>query len=411
MNPKPIRAAVFSNQTIFLRGLLQMLRAAPSIDLVGEAHTENEIVQLCALTQPKMALVHYDETCDCLQRLIESIRQPFPNIAIVVLTSCETYDLLVDVANDPRVYFLARDVNEEEFIAALHHICSNLQIEPAANSRTAQFHHTAIEEDDDSDGELGHAPSPIRSSEMLTNELAMAGKIQASILPESIPIISGWDISAILLPARETSGDYFDFIPMSYDKWGIVIADVTDKGMAAALFMALSSTLIRTYASRFPTLPALTLDSVNERILSDTRGSMFVSALLTILEPRTGRMVFANAGHPPGFLLTTRSGKTMVEPLRTTGMVLGVSEEANWKQKSMRMIPGDLLVLYTDGITETQDEQGNLFGEERLLDILLKHNGRDAHAVQAAILAEVQKFAGSSARQDDIALVVIRQQR
>ena len=106
-----------------------------------------------------------------------------------------------------------------------------------------------------------------------SQELEMAWRIQAGILPDGAPTVRGWDIAAKLEPAHETSGDFFDFIPVANDKWGIVIADVTDKGLGAAVFMALCSTLIRTYATRYPTLPAIAMSSVNERILSDTRAA------------------------------------------------------------------------------------------------------------------------------------------
>ncbi|MGB5845375.1 MAG: SpoIIE family protein phosphatase [Anaerolineales bacterium] len=102
-----------------------------------------------------------------------------------------------------------------------------------------------------------------------SDELVMAGKLQSRILPENPPELDGWDLATQLLPARETSGDFYDFIPLANDKWGILIADVTDKGLGAAVFMAMCSSLIRTYAVRFPTLPALALSSVNERIISD----------------------------------------------------------------------------------------------------------------------------------------------
>ena len=238
----------------------------------------------------------------------------------------------------------------------------------------------------------------------------MAGRIQADILPEEAPQIAGWDIAAVLQPARETSGDFYDFLPLSAHKWGLVVADVTDKGMGAALLMALTSTLMRTYAARFPTLPAFTLSTVSERILSDTRGGMFVTAFFGILETHTGRFLFANAGHPPAYLIGSRKGRETVERLVRTGMALGVSEEARWKQKSLRMEPGDVLVVYTDGITEAQTPTGKTFGEERLLEVLLAHAKASANALCSAVFEEVRNFTGNSPRQDDIALVVIKRE-
>jgi DNA-binding NarL/FixJ family response regulator len=116
------------------------------------------------------------------------------------------------------------------------------------------------------------------SSERASNELQMAGKLQSRILPEKPPVIDGWDLASELIPARETSGDFYDFIPLANEKWGILIADVTDKGLGAAVFMAMCSALIRTYAVRFPTLPALALSSVNERIFTDMLGGLFLTA-------------------------------------------------------------------------------------------------------------------------------------
>lgn len=407
--PNPTRLAVFSNQAIYLRGLEQLIMSLSNLQLVGEARTENEITQLCTLIQPEAALLHINDCQYDLLALVERLRHALPHLPIILLAECEVFDRFIAQDDRPGVYFLCNDVSEEEFKTAMIAICADLRAHSGEIVVPAQFRHV-LEPDGAEPGEteLGHMAPQERSGELITHELAQAGQIQATLLPENIPTLTGWDISAALLPARETSGDFYDFIPMAYDKWGIVVADVTDKGMGAALFMALSSTLIRTYAARFPSLPALTMNAVNERILSDTRGSMFVTTFLLVLEPHTGRMVYANAGHPPGFLLNSRNGKTSIETLRPTGMVLGVSEQASWKQKSIRIAPGDLLVLYSDGITEMQDQQGNFFGEERLLDTLLANQTSSARQVQLALIDAVQKFTGSTARQDDIALVVLR---
>ena len=239
-----------------------------------------------------------------------------------------------------------------------------------------------------------------------TQELEMAWRIQAGILPDGPPKVPGWDLAAKLEPARETSGDFFDFIPLANDKWAIVIADVTDKGLGAAVFMALCSTLIRTYAARYPTLPAIAMSTVNERILSDTRGSLFVTAFYGILEPDIGRLRYVNAGHNPPFLVSTLKGKS-VDRLTRTGIPLGISQDATWQQKIVKFAPGDMLVLYTDGITEARGPQGTLFGEQRLLELIRANVNRSAQDVQQALLTEVQHYTGEAPRDDDIALIVM----
>lgn len=237
-------------------------------------------------------------------------------------------------------------------------------------------------------------------------ELAMAGKIQAGILPDKPPTIRGWEFSTKLIPARETSGDFFDYIPLANGKWGIVIADVTDKGFGAAVFMAMCSSLIRTYAARYPTLPAIALRSVNERILSDTRGSLFVTAFYGVLEPEIGRMRYVNAGHNPPYLLSTQKGKP-VDRLTGTGMALGMTADALWQQKVIKFNPRDTLVLYTDGVTEAHNHYGDLFGEKRLLEVIRSKMGCRPQEMQEAILAEVDKFVSGTPMQDDLTLMVM----
>jgi serine phosphatase RsbU (regulator of sigma subunit)/DNA-binding NarL/FixJ family response regulator len=243
-------------------------------------------------------------------------------------------------------------------------------------------------------------------SKRASDELEMAGKLQSRILPENPPELEGWDLATQLLPARETSGDFYDFIPLANDKWGILIADVTDKGLGAAVFMAMCSALIRTYAVRFPNLPALALSSVNERIFTDMRGGLFLTAFYGILEPHTGRLRYVNAGHNPPILLSNQKGKP-VDKLARTGMALGVSEDATWQQKMLNFSPGDVLVMYTDGITEAHNREGAFFSEARLQDSIHNHRHRSAAEILNTILGEVDRFTQEAPDQDDMALVVL----
>ncbi len=239
-----------------------------------------------------------------------------------------------------------------------------------------------------------------------SQELEMAWRIQAGIMPEGAPTVRGWDIAAQLEPARETSGDFYDFIPLANNKWAFVIADVTDKGLGAAVFMAMCSTLIRNYAARYPTLPAIAMSSVNERILSDTRGSLFVTAFYGILEADIGRLRYVNAGHNPPFFMSSLKSKSL-DRLTRTGIPLGISQDSTWQQKVVKFSPGDALVLYTDGITEARNQQGEFFGEQRLLNVLRASIGLPAQKIQQALLDEVMRFSAGAPKDDDIALIVL----
>jgi len=236
-------------------------------------------------------------------------------------------------------------------------------------------------------------------------ELALAGQVQSSFLRHSIPAIPGWEVAARLVPSRETSGDFYDLILLPEGRWGIAIGDVADKGAGAALFMALGWSLIRTCLAIHPSQPARALEEVNRRILEDTRSEQFVTVFLGVLDPATGVLEYGNAGHCPSLLIR---GSGEVERLTLTGMALGVREEETWEQRRISLEAGDLVVAYTDGVTEARNEQGKLFGMERLQRAAAEGVQRGAAEVTEKILADVGAFAEREHLEDDIALVVLK---
>jgi len=238
-------------------------------------------------------------------------------------------------------------------------------------------------------------------------ELAQAGLLQESFLPEQPPSLPGWQMSAVLKPARATTGDFYDFIPLPGGKLGIVIADVTDKGMGAALFMTSSRTLLRAYAAEYPDQPGLVLNAVNRQITQNTRGGLYVTLFYGILDPTQKSLRYSNAGHNPPCLLR---GVDSFEELLGTGIPLGVFESASWEVGDVQCSPGSALVLYTDGVTEAQNQHEKAYGSKRLIQAAQTaafSPDRSAEAIQQAILRSVAEFSKGVPQMDDITLVII----
>jgi len=244
------------------------------------------------------------------------------------------------------------------------------------------------------------------AAQKMSQELAFAGQIQASFLPESAPIIDGWSTAATLIPARQTSGDFYDFIELPDGKLGVLIADVADKGTGAALYMALSRTLLRTFAQQYPDDPAEAFRKVNERLFEDSRADQFVTVFYGVLEPATGHFEYCNAGHNPTFLLRT-DHDFKHETLSRTGVALGAMEGLTWKTASTSLGKGDILLFYTDGVVEAQNMAEEFFGEERLVELSGTYN-RSAAEIQAHIIEHLNSFVGEADPFDDITLLTIK---
>ena len=240
----------------------------------------------------------------------------------------------------------------------------------------------------------------------ITQELRLAGKIQASFLPNKFPPIAGWQLAVTLLPARETSGDYFDVIELEDGRLGILIADVADKGVGSALYMALSRTLIRTYAEEYDADPEVVFFAANNRLLKDARANLFITTFYGILDPSEGILTYCNAGHNPPFLIRETENET-VESLTRTGIAMGIEEDTTWYSETVAIEPGDIMVFYTDGIPDAQDQDGNFFDDERIIDIARTNMDRLAHEIQSSIIDEVQNFAGNIPQTDDITLMIL----
>ncbi len=246
----------------------------------------------------------------------------------------------------------------------------------------------------------------------LERELQLAYQIQASFLPAHVPQVQGWDLAAHWQGARQVSGDFYDFVQLSDPnypsrRWGFVVADVADKGVPAALFMALSRTLVRTMAIGGNN-PAEVLAKANDMIIADSRSDLFVTLFYAILDPVRGALTFANAGHNPPLHFNGRSAR--VTPLDAHGMALGVLTGIELEQRETNIEPGDVLLFYTDGVTDALDSQTEAFGLKRLQKVVGAHRTGSAAQIVQAINQAVAEFVGDTPQFDDFTLVVLKRE-
>jgi sigma-B regulation protein RsbU (phosphoserine phosphatase) len=238
----------------------------------------------------------------------------------------------------------------------------------------------------------------------LERELQMAREVQASLLPRQTPQTPGWEFVARWRPAREVAGDFYDFIAAE-GQIGLVIADVTDKGMPAALFMALTRSIVRASVTGAPS-PAAGMARANRLLCADATGGMFVTLFYGLLDPTSGELTYVNAGHNPPLL--RRAGQDQLISLTRTGMALGVLPDTAFEQRSVRLNPGDFLLLYTDGVTDATDARRAEFGMGRLQRVRLDRRDAPAAEILAALEGAIADFSGAAAPFDDMAMMVVK---
>jgi len=253
--------------------------------------------------------------------------------------------------------------------------------------------------------ELKAAQEQIIEKERLEKELEISGQIQQSILPENLPTYPGFDFGALMIPARTVGGDFYTFFKMGKNRLGIVVGDVTDKGVPAALFMALTYSLIRAEGIRTQS-PVQALRKVNQHLLQMNSSNMFVTLVYGILDFSSGNFHFARAGHPSPFLLD-KDGRVVEVPV-TPGQPLGLFDDLPIDEQHVQVPLGGILLLYSDGVNETADLQGVEFGFDLLTQTVTSSRTRSAQEICEQLWQDVQAYGEGIPQQDDFTTVVVK---
>ncbi|MDO9326343.1 MAG: SpoIIE family protein phosphatase [Methanoregula sp.] len=241
-------------------------------------------------------------------------------------------------------------------------------------------------------------------------ELQIAAEIQRNFLPETIPTTQGFDIAAKSIPAKEVGGDFFDVvplevIPMDNTRTGLMIADVSGKGVPAALFMALSRIVVRVTAMWFKQ-PSEVISFANPIIANNSKTGMFVTLFYGVIDNDTRTLTYVNAGHNPPIVLRKKTGE--IEELNLTGVAVGALDDAEYTQEELQLSLGDVIVLYTDGITEAVNDHEEMFDVPRLIDIIQKNRDLSSQEIADEIISAVFAFSGTQPQFDDITLMVVK---
>lgn len=240
--------------------------------------------------------------------------------------------------------------------------------------------------------------------ELIGKQLETAREVQSRLLPERAPRLPGYDIAGVCIPAYEIGGDYFDYIPLPGDRLGLAVADVTGHGISSALVMTAFRVLLRTKA-RTKASPAQIANRIN-RLLPEFAGEAnFVTLLYAILEGTPGILTYTTCGHPPPLLLQA-NGEVIQSNQRNTA--LGIARRPNYRDERLQMCPGDILVLYTDGVIELMNPEGEAFGLSRLVQVIRQNQASTASELVEKIIESARAFSSNHGFLDDLTLVIVR---
>ncbi|QIN83843.1 SpoIIE family protein phosphatase [Rubrobacter tropicus] len=282
-------------------------------------------------------------------------------------------------------------LSQQEYSADDRKLLSDLATQTAPAVRVAQL--------------VRQQQQEAKERERIEQELKVARLIQQTLLPKALPELPGYEVAAYYQPAREVGGDFYDFLTLEDGRLGLVVGDVTDKGVPAALVMATTRTMLRAAAQRLLS-PGQVLQRVNDVLVQDIPPNMFVTCLYAILDPESGRVVYANAGHDLPYRRRAGRGEG-AEELRARGMPLGLMPGMGYEEKEMLLGRGESVLFYSDGLVEAHDRRREMFGFPRLQGLVGAHRSGGSSLI-SFLLSELARFTGEGWEQeDDITLVTL----
>ena len=313
--------------------------------------------------------------------LLEQIPEVDPNIRCVIVSAYGDMDNIRTAMNRGAFDFVTKPIDFRDLRVTIDRTLSHIEEWKAALQSRDQL--VAIQ-----------------------NELSVASTIQQSILPTEFPYTDQYSVYGSMESARNVGGDFFDVITLSDGHLGLAIADVSDKGVPAALFMMSSRTLLKGAAIGLPD-PGDVLTTVNDLLVENNETAMFVTLVYAVFNPQTGRLTYANGGHNPPLVIHADGSSTLLP--QTGGIMLGVMDGFDFEQSAYTLERGETLVLYTDGVTEAMNEAEEEFGVERLVEVFESDpsHASDPKAATEAIFDAVHKFAGDAPQSDDITCLTI----
>ncbi len=240
----------------------------------------------------------------------------------------------------------------------------------------------------------------------MEKDLSMARDVQTSMLPATCPEVDGYQIAARSTPAREVGGDFYDFIVMGKDKTGVVIGDVTGKSVSGALVMSASRSVFRMLSEEELTVSERMIRA-NQRLKKDIKTGMFVALLFAVLNSANRTLTLCSAGQTQPIHLSAKTGEAKLIETEGDTIPLGILEDANYQETEMQLSPGDRLLFYTDGIVEAMNAQEEIFGFERLIDVVQESKSLDADSLLKKILTRVNAFTGDASQHDDLTVIVV----
>jgi serine phosphatase RsbU (regulator of sigma subunit) len=283
-------------------------------------------------------------------------------------------------------------LSQQEYSADDRKLLSDLATQTAPAVRVAQL--------------VRQQQQEAQERERIEQELRVARLIQQTLLPKTLPELPGYDVAAYYQPAREVGGDFYDFLDLEDGRLGLVVGDVTDKGVPAALVMATTRTLLRAAAQRLFS-PGEVLRRANDALVTDIPPNMFITCLYAILDLESGRLVFANAGHDLPYRRRGAGRSEGADELRATGMPLGLMPGMGYEEKEIVLEKGESVLFYSDGLVEAHDPHREMFGFPRLQGLVGTHRSGGS-ALIGFLLSELSRFTGEDwDQEDDITLVTL----